>query len=140
LEIVADNIVIDGAGFTITGSKSAAACGGASESNPAVHSGIRIRAASHDNVVIKDLEIKDFCTGIALGCIMFAETVDNVTVADCKIHDNGVGASTAVTHGIHMYWTNDCNITKNETSTATTEVDSQAAAVAVETVFSCMVK
>lgn len=114
LEIGANNIVIDGAGFTIMGSKAPGACDGASETNPAVHSGISSRGGagyvSYDNVVIKDLVIKDFCTGIALGWAA-VQNMDNITVTGCTIYDNGL--SNTVTHGMHMCYTNDCNITKN---------------------------
>ena len=112
LEIGANNIVIDGADRTITGSKgTAGCCDGATEHNPAIHSGVRIRDGNYDNAVIKDLEIKEFCTGISLGWVA-ADNVDSVTVTGCTIHDNGdPGWST---HGMHMYCTNNCNITGND--------------------------
>jgi parallel beta-helix repeat protein len=110
INIAADDITIDGQGNSITGSKAPGACA-ATEHNPAVHSGVRIRGGSYDNAVIKDLEIKEFCTGIALGWLV-ADNVDNVTVTGCTIHDNG--QSTTSTHGMHMYCTNNCNITGND--------------------------
>jgi hypothetical protein len=112
INVAAEGITIDGRGYSITGSKgTAGACDGASESNPAVHSGVRIRDGSYDDVVIEDLEIKDFCTGIALGWAVVMG-IDNVTVTGCTIHDNGDPSWS--THGMHMYCTNNCNITKND--------------------------
>jgi parallel beta-helix repeat protein len=112
LRVVANGITIDGAGYKITGGKNTDACSSCSQLNPAIHSGIIVRD-DHDNVVIKDLEIENFCTGITLGCVMFAENVDNNTVTGCKIHDNGFSTGDSITHGIHMVATNNCTITKN---------------------------
>jgi hypothetical protein len=72
--IGADDIIIDGNGYAMTGNRSAAACvlpvvgGVVSESVPAKHSGIVNGAnmQSYDNVVIQNLEITNFCTGIVL--------------------------------------------------------------------------
>ena len=116
LIVGASDITIDGAGYSMTGAKSGSACNvgilGASpsEQNPAKHSGI-VNNGDFDNVVIKDLEIKNFCTGIAFGD-MIHDSVDNNAVTGCNIH--GCGASGAVTHGIHMVHTNDCPIEENE--------------------------
>ena len=123
LYLGADNVVIDGAGYSMTGTRSAAACGfgvfgGApSEAVPAKHSGIvngisGTLPASYDNVVVKNLEITNFCTGIVLGDGSFAYDIDNNTVTECYIHDCGDSGKT--THGIHVVWANNCNMTKNE--------------------------
>jgi parallel beta-helix repeat protein len=124
LYIGADNVVIDGDGFCMTGVKDAAACRLAvsgptpCESNPAKHSGILngydgTLPHSYDNVVIKNLEIENFCTGIAVGSGV-AGYIDNMTVTGCFIHD--CGEPTMITHGIHMVYTNNCNIIKNDIS------------------------
>jgi hypothetical protein len=72
---------------------------------------------NYDNVVIKNLEIENFCTGIALGDSSHI-SVDNNTVTGCYIHHNGNDTACApddvVTHGIQMVATNNCTITKNE--------------------------
>jgi parallel beta-helix repeat protein len=107
LIIGADDITIDGAGFKITGNREDLSCGG-EESVPAAHSGIV--NTGYGNVVIKNLEIENFCTGIALDG--WPPVVDNNTVTDCKIHD--CGNSTARTHGIHIVGANNCTIVKNE--------------------------
>ena len=124
LYIGADDVVINGAGFNMTGARSYAACGvpvlGSGipdEQKPAKHSGIVNGYAgalpdSFDNVVVKDLEIKNFCTGIAIGDGTFAGDIDNMTVTGCCIHECGDPAR--VTHGIHMVYTKTCNILKNE--------------------------
>jgi parallel beta-helix repeat protein len=120
LIIGADNIVIDGTGYKITGSESNCLCyegGLTDEQNPAPHCGIR-NNGNYDNVVIKNLEIENFCTGIALGSSSVMN-VDNNTIIGCYIHHNGndteCGAGgDVVTHGIHMVAANNCTITKNE--------------------------
>jgi len=108
LIIGANNITINGAGFKITGNREDLSCGWCAESVPAEHSGIV--NTEYDNVVIKNLEIENFCTGIALG--QYPPDVDNNTVIGCKIYN--CGNSTATTHGIHLIGVNNCTITKNE--------------------------
>ena len=68
LTIGADDIVIDGAGYTLSGTVAGTDCApwDTGESYPAPHCGI-VNFANKDNVVIKDLQIENFCTGIALG-------------------------------------------------------------------------
>ena len=121
LIVGASNIVIDGAGFKMTGNEDASAClvsnvGGATgQTKPAKHSGI-INAGGFDNVVIKDLEIENFCTGIALGDVLYTDVLNN-TVTQCKIHHNGNDtADGMVLHGVHMVGASRCSITKNEIS------------------------
>ena len=119
ITIGADDVTIDGYNTTdgeyywIKGNRGASDCtksvipiaGSASESNPANHSAII--NLQYDNLTIKNLEVEEFCTGIVLR----GNTVDNNTVTGCKIHDNGL--STTITHGIHMVYTNECEITGN---------------------------
>ena len=120
LIIGANNIVIDGAGYKMTGAESNCLCyieGMTDEQTPAPHCGIR-NNGNYDNVVIKNLEIENFCTGIALGDSSHI-SVDNNTVTDCYIHHNGNDTGCGeggdvVTHGIHIVAANNCTITKNE--------------------------
>ncbi|MEA1925528.1 MAG: right-handed parallel beta-helix repeat-containing protein [Candidatus Altiarchaeota archaeon] len=115
LIIGASDITLDGAGHKITGNKSGTVCAGADQVSPAEHSGI-VNNGDYDNVMIKNLEIENFCTGIALGsAAKSGKSVDYNTVTGCKIHDNGIGTgSSMITHGIHLVATNHCTITKNE--------------------------
>ena len=111
LIIGANNITINGSGYTITGNKSACDCtegmypplSSTSQAIPAKHSAI---LSDQDNVVIKNLKIKDFCDGIGLS------RTDNNTVTGCSI--SNCGKNGVSTHGIHMGGTNNCTITKNE--------------------------
>ena len=120
LEVGASGITINGSGYKITGSENISVCGNAvmgstSQVNPAIHSGI-VNNDDYDNVVIENLEIENFCSGVTLGCAMFADNVDNNTVRNCRIHDNGngtTGTGEVTTHGIHMVATNNCVITEN---------------------------
>ena len=70
LKVGAHNIVIDGAGYKITGNENADACKvgmageDTSQTYPSEHSGIHIKY--FDNVTVQNLEIENFCSGIAL--------------------------------------------------------------------------
>jgi parallel beta-helix repeat protein len=101
--IGADGVTIDGMGlYKITGSVTKANCEWASETSPCTKSGIY--NTGYDNVVIKNMEIESFCTGIALAG-SGGNKVRNITVDNCKIHDNGFnttsGGSGMTTQGIH---------------------------------------
>jgi parallel beta-helix repeat protein len=116
LEIGADNIVIDGDGYKITGNEDATVCDCAAEGDPTMHSGIT-NVNGYDNVLIKNLEIEKFCTGIVLkgGGL---NKVTNNTVFDCSIHDNGnntcSGCEETSTHGIHLTKTEYSTIMGND--------------------------
>jgi len=119
ITIGADDVTIDGYNATdgeyywIKGNRGTSDCtksvipiaGSTSETIPANHSAII--NLQYDNLTIKNLEVEEFCTGIALR----GNTADNNKVTGCKIHDNGL--STTITHGIHMVYTNECEITGN---------------------------
>ena len=120
LVVTADNVTIDGKGYTITGNVGTSNCifglggGGTGESTPANHSAVVVEGGVFNprkNVVIKNLVIEGFCTGIGL------KNAQQITVTDCDISNNGRGfyqSNTASTHGIHMVSTQYCDITKNE--------------------------
>ena len=122
LTICTDNIVIDGNGFEMIGNVTGSDCSiaitsgeGTGEGQPANHSAVVVKGNAFnplENVVLKNLTIEGFCTGIAL------KNVKNVTVIGCKMYDNGKGThevgAEAITHGIHMVGTQYCNITGNE--------------------------
>jgi parallel beta-helix repeat protein len=105
LIIGADGVTIDGAGYTITGTTTAANCEWAGETAPCTASGIY--NAGFDDVVIKNLGIENFCTGIALAGTG-ANKVRNIIIDNCSIHDNGFntmsGGGEMGTHGIHACW------------------------------------
>ncbi len=101
LTIGADGITIDGAGFKITGSETAEVCEWIDENNPGIgYCGIF--NSGHDDVVIKNLELTGFCTGIGLQGSGKDPVVGN-TIDNCEIHGNGnADCSTGTsTHGIH---------------------------------------
>ena len=109
ITIAHNNVIIDGQGNKITGTVASATCS-CSEGDPdSTHSGV-VNVAGYDNVVVEDLEIEYFCTGVSIGCGT-AEAL-NMTVTGCKIHD--CGEDEAATHGVHLARASDCNITKNE--------------------------
>ena len=92
--------------FKITGGKTLTACVWISETNPCADTAYHgIYNPGYDNVVIRNLEIENFCTGIWLYGTG-ANKVGNNTVDNCTIHDNGFNTkgpsgSEMVTHGIH---------------------------------------
>jgi len=107
LVIGANGITIDGNGYTLDGI-SPGACDGMGVQRSGIYN------KAHDDVVIKNLEIKNFCNGIYLmfdegaGKIVYRNTIDN-----CEIHHNGndTGGDTS-THGIKMIGVSD-SIVKN---------------------------
>ncbi|MEA1894932.1 MAG: CARDB domain-containing protein [Euryarchaeota archaeon] len=113
VSIVADDVVIDGKGFGVLGERS-----GCSE-NLAHHyrrSGIRNCdfelgiPFGHDNVTIKNLDIRNFCTGIGIGY------ADDNRIENCSVHDNG--AVGRYTYGIsivnsHNVIIDDCKVYNN---------------------------
>ena len=86
LVIGADGIVIDGDGRTITGTATPANCKWGSEGTPCTVSGIY--DPGYDGVVIRNMWIEGFCTGITLKGTG-ANKVRNITIDNCQIHDNG---------------------------------------------------
>ena len=101
LTIGADGITIDGAGYTITGSETADVCDWVGETNPGTgYCGIF--NMGYDNVVVKNLEIQGFCTGIGLQGSGKNPVVGN-TIETCEIHGNGDADCSTDTsiHGIH---------------------------------------
>ena len=94
IKIGADNVVIDGYNET--------ACGGKCWINggsPISHAWSGVYDYLHDNIVIKNLEVKQFRNGIYLkGDVDEEDRVENVTIENCIIHDNGNGT----THGINL--------------------------------------
>ena len=95
LQVGANGITIDGANYTIDGP-------GCSDTYIV---GI-YNNNGYDNIVIKNVEVKNFCDGIRLkgGYDSDSQTctnkVENNTIDNCTVHDNGV--NTLKFHGIHL--------------------------------------
>lgn len=107
LVIGADDILIDGNGFTLDGVDPGSCEGGIVD-----HCGIY--NVGYDNIIIKNLEIKNFCSGIYLGYdsgsgnIVYRNVIDN-----CEIHHNGNNdVKWTESHGIKMIGVSD-SIVKN---------------------------
>jgi parallel beta-helix repeat protein len=117
--IKSDGITLNGAGHKITGSKSVATCEWISATDPNVETaGHGVLNSGYDNVVIKNLEINNFATGIYLHGIA-TNNVENNLIENCEIHDNGLinmggSGSESVTHGIHTCYTKNTQILNNE--------------------------
>lgn len=119
LIIGADDITIDGAGYKIMGNKTVTSCEWITETDPAeATSAHGILNNGYDNVLIKNLEIENFATGVWLhgtgGNKVFGNLIEN-----CVIHDNGLddmsgSSSESITHGIHMAYVRDSEIIGNE--------------------------
>ena len=102
LVIGADNITIDGSGFCLDGVSPGPCDGGV-----VTHCGII--NTGHDNITIKNLEIKNFCSGIFLtydassGDIAYRNVIEN-----CHVHHNGNDKSEwTESHGIKMIGVSD---------------------------------
>lgn len=70
-------------------------------------------AGGYDNVVIKNLEIKNFCYGIRIRGSTENVPVENNTIDNCKVHDNGNASSNQKTQGIDLYCANNSKITNS---------------------------
>jgi hypothetical protein len=107
LIIGADGITIDGNGYTLDG-VSPGACDGFGIQRSGIYN------PGYDDIVIKNLEIENFCNGIYIGYdedeggIAYRNTIEN-----CEVHHNGdaSGGDTS-THGIKMIGVSD-SIVKN---------------------------
>ena len=113
LIIGADGITIDGAGYKITGSETADACEWVTGETPEKgYCGILNKG--YDNVMIKNLEIENFCTGIAFQG-SGQNPVVNCTITNCEIHDNGNATCSSDTsiHGIHLCYVSECTISNS---------------------------
>ena len=103
LVVGGDDIVIDGAGYTIDGVSP-----GECVLDRAGIYGITLDI--RDNVTIKNLKVKNFCSGIFLSGLLDGTKVTNVTIDNCTIYDNGVNATEKKTHGIKMIRVHDSTI------------------------------
>lgn len=106
LIIGADNIIIDGNGFTLDGI-SPSSCDSCGVERSGIYN------PGFDNVVIKNLEIKNFCNGIYLqGDKMRGDYIYDNTIDGCEIHHNGnANAGDTSTHGIKLEYVYGCMIT-----------------------------
>ncbi|RLJ09482.1 MAG: hypothetical protein DRP15_03630 [Candidatus Aenigmatarchaeota archaeon] len=109
ITIGANNVIIDGQGYKITGAVAAGICSCSEGTPDSTHSGV-VNVAGYNNVIVKDLEIEYFCTGVSIGS--GAGEALNMTVTGCKIHDGGEDSK--ATHGVHLGRASYCNISKNE--------------------------
>ena len=113
LTIGADGITIDGAGFNIIGSETAEVCDWVGETNPnAGYCGVF--NLGHGNVVIQNLEIVGFCTGIGLQGSGKSPVTGNI-IDNCDIHGNGDAdcSTDTSTHGVHACYIKASTIKNN---------------------------
>lgn len=80
LIIGVDDITIDGAGYAIDG----VVPGTCMDANPRCG----ILDLGYDHIVIKNLELKNFCYGILLDYHVEKPLYDNA-IENCRVHDNG---------------------------------------------------
>jgi hypothetical protein len=57
----------------------------------------------YSNVMIENLEVKNFCTGILVRGVTATKKVEDNTIFRCNIHDNGDPAEDMNTFGIHFF-------------------------------------
>lgn len=108
--IGAEGITIDGNGFVLT--SNATSCEWVTETDPQ-YGCCGILNEGYDNVIIKNIEITGFCTGVALHGTA-ANNVTSNTIADSVIHDNGLETGISLTQGIHMTYVWDSEILNND--------------------------
>ena len=96
LIIGADGVVIDGNGYTLDGAISGDCTDSETERAGIFNSG-------HDDVIIRNLEVLNFCNGIHLrGNDIKGDIVSNNTIDRCNVHHNGNDIDDTTTHGIKM--------------------------------------
>ena len=107
LVIGADGVVVDGNGYTLDGVISGDCTDSETERAGIFNSG-------HDDVVVRDLEIKNFCNGIHLrGNDIKGDIVKNNTIDYCNVHHNGNDIDDTTTHGIKMQYVYESMISNN---------------------------
>jgi parallel beta-helix repeat protein len=113
LVIGGSGITIDGGGHTLGGPGTASCNGDGTESTQKdphkVNCGIL--NLGHDNVVLKNLDIIEFCNGIGLRGTTGDRVIDN-EIYNCNIYLNG-NANNGRSHGIHLCYVEDCTIKNN---------------------------
>ena len=97
LIVGADNITIDGAGYTIDGIDPGA-CG----------SRAGIYGDGYDDVTIRNLKVRKFCNGIFIENYAYRNTIHN-----CEVYDNGIDTVDAGTMGMRLIRVDDSIISNN---------------------------
>ena len=113
LIIGADDITINGAEYTIDG-QSPGTC---DDYNRAGISGT-ITSSTRDNVTIKNLKVKNFCSGMYFEAYGSGSKTTNLTIENCTIYDNGRNVSEVKSNGITTWFVynstiNNCTIYNN---------------------------
>ena len=116
-----NNITIDGQSHKITGNKSANACSCDDEDAPE-NADCGIYNNGHDNVTIKNLEVENFCHGIVLKGASTSNKVENNTIDNCTVHNNGVDGANCLNHGILLMYTANSTVSNNTVCNNTGEV------------------
>jgi parallel beta-helix repeat protein len=107
LIIGADGIIIDGGGYVLDGVEPGM-CSGLSVQRSGIYN------PGHDGVVIRNLEVKNFCNGIYLkGDEVPGNLVYNNTIINCGIHHNGNDIGETATHGIKLKYVYRSTIMNN---------------------------
>ncbi len=105
LIIGADNITIDGNGYTLDGVL-AGACDEWIERSGIYNPG-------YDKIVVENLEITNFCNGIYLEGDL-RNLIEQNTIENCDIHHNGNAVEDTRTHGIKMRYVYNSTISDNQ--------------------------
>ena len=120
LEIGENGITIDGNGHRIDG-VATGKCDDPFTKRTGIYS------LGYDNITIKNLEVTNFCHGIwfrwdDMGYGGGKVIVNNVTIDNCKVHDNGYmedpedpdAGTPVITHGVYLMALFNSTITNNE--------------------------
>ena len=111
----------DTAYYAIKGSKSANACSCDDEDAPE-NADCGIYNNGHDNVTIKNLTVENFCHGIVLKGASTSNKVENNTIDNCTVHNNGVDGDNCLNHGILLMYTANSTVSNNTVCNNTGEV------------------
>ena len=113
LTVGADGITIDGNGSALIGSSTTCVDCWDEDQPEDGDCGI-LSTGGHDDVVITDLEVQNFCNGIVVKGAGSSNPAENNIIEGCSVHDNGADGE-GVTHGIYLLaYASDNTVTKND--------------------------
>ena len=109
LKIGADDITIDGAGFTLDGVSPGDACTASGVARTGIYISPSGDEEERNNIVIKNLNVKSFCNGIFLRGDEDYHVVNN-TIENCRVYDNGRNVAGVKSNGITLIFVYESTI------------------------------
>ena len=109
LKMGANDIIVDGAGFTLDGVTPGDACTASGAARTGIYNSPFGDEEEHNNIVIKNLTIKNFCNGIYLNGDEDYHVVNN-TIENCRVYNNGRNVAGVKSNGIKLIFVYESTI------------------------------